>query len=47
MKQVFRIAVLALAFGLLMLGYHSSALAQSPGDIVALGKAIFLTGTCR
>ena len=41
MKQVFRIAVLALAFGLLMLGYQSSALAQSPGDIVALGRAIF------
>lgn len=45
MKQVFRIAVMALAFGLLMLGVQSSALAQTrvpaSGDVVALGRAIF------
>lgn len=47
MKQIARIAVMALVFSLLLLGYQSSTLAKdpapapAPGDIVTLGKAIF------
>jgi cytochrome c peroxidase len=45
MKQIAKIAVMVLVFGLLLLGYQSSTLAKdpapTPGDIVTLGKAIF------